>query len=141
MAITPTALRNVEEIVRSCKGCQFYAKQTHLSAQALQTIPITWPFAVWGLDMVGPLKKAPGGFIHLLVAIDKFTKWIEAKPITTIDSKEAISWTSCRDSAYPTPSSPTTGPISQVTTSKSSQKDTGSGLIGHRSDTRARTGK
>jgi len=25
----------------------------------------------------------------LLVAIDKFTKWIEAKPITTIDSKEA----------------------------------------------------
>ena len=40
--------------------------------------------------MVGPLRKAPGGFTHLLVAIDKFTKWIEAKPITTIDSKEAV---------------------------------------------------
>ena len=40
--------------------------------------------------MVGPLKKAPGGFTHLLVAIDKFTKWIDAKPITTIDSKEAV---------------------------------------------------
>ena len=40
--------------------------------------------------MVGLLKKAPGEFTHLLVAIDKFTKWIEAKPITTIDSKEAI---------------------------------------------------
>ena len=39
--------------------------------------------------MVGPLKKAPGGFTHLLVAIDKFTKWIEAKLISTIDSKEA----------------------------------------------------
>ena len=45
---------------------------------------------MWGLDMVGPLKKAPGGFTHLLVAIDKFTKWIQAKPITTIDSKEAV---------------------------------------------------
>jgi len=33
---------------------------------------------VWGLDMVGPLKKAPGGFTHLLIAVDKFTKWIEA---------------------------------------------------------------
>ena len=65
-------------------------KKTHLPAQALQTIPITWLFAVWGLDMVGPLKKAPGGFTHLLVAIDKFTKWIEANPITTIDSKEAV---------------------------------------------------
>jgi hypothetical protein len=64
-------------IVRSCQGCQFYARQTHLPAQALQTIPITWPFAVWGLDLVGPLQKAPGGFSHLLVAIDKFSKWIE----------------------------------------------------------------
>jgi len=45
---------------------------------------------MWGLDMVGPLRKAPRGFTHLLVAIDKFTKWIEAKPITTIDSKEAV---------------------------------------------------
>ena len=30
------------------------------------------------------------GFALLLVTIDKFTKWIEAKPITTIDSKEAV---------------------------------------------------
>ena len=37
----PTALRNTEEIGRACKGCQFYTKQTHLPAQALQTIPIT----------------------------------------------------------------------------------------------------
>src|SRR5438105_6352836 len=50
----------------------------------LQTIPITWPFAVRGLDMVGPLQRAPGGFTHLFVAIDKFTKWIEAKPVATI---------------------------------------------------------
>jgi hypothetical protein len=31
--------------------------------------------------MVGPLKIAPSGFTHLLVAVDKFTKWVEAKPI------------------------------------------------------------
>ena len=42
---------------------------------------------VWGLDMVGPLKKGPGGFTHLLVAVDKFTKWIEAKSITNIHLK------------------------------------------------------
>ena len=45
---------------------------------------------VWGLNMVGPLKKGPGGFTHLLVVVDKFTKWIEAKPITNIRSKEVI---------------------------------------------------
>jgi hypothetical protein len=37
------------------QGLPVYAKQTHLPVQALQTIPITWSFAMWGLDMVGPL--------------------------------------------------------------------------------------
>ena len=33
--------------------------------------------------MVGPLKKsAKGSRPHLFVAVDKFTKWIEATPIT-----------------------------------------------------------
>ena len=83
-------LRDAEEVIRRCEGCQFYAQQTHLPAQELQTIPITWPFVVWALDMVGPLKKALGGFIHLLVTVDKFTKWIEVKPITNIYSEEAV---------------------------------------------------
>jgi ribonuclease HI len=73
----PTAVVDATRIVRSCRGCQFYVRQTHLPAQTLQTIPITWSFVVWGLDLVGPLQKAPGGFKHLLVAIDKFSKWIE----------------------------------------------------------------
>jgi hypothetical protein len=77
------------EVVRTCEGCQFYARKTHLPAHALQTIPITWPFAVWGLDLVGPLKKLPGGFTHLLVAIDKFSKWIEGRPIGKIKSEQA----------------------------------------------------
>nr|CAB3503789.1 unnamed protein product [Digitaria exilis] len=77
-------------VVRTCEGCQFYARKTHLPAQALQTIPITWPFAVWGLDLVGPMAKAPGGFTHLLVAVDKFSKWIEARPINRIKSEQAV---------------------------------------------------
>jgi hypothetical protein len=71
----PTAVADASEIVRTCEGCQFYARKSNLPAHVLQTIPITWPFAVWGLDIVGPLRKAPGGFTHLLVAIDKFSKW------------------------------------------------------------------
>ena len=43
-----------------------------------------------GLDMVGPLKKGPGSFTYLLIVVDKFIKWIEAKPITNIQSEEAV---------------------------------------------------
>jgi transposase InsO family protein len=88
----PTAVVDATRIVRSCQGCQFYARKTHLPAQALQTIPITWSFAVWGLDLVGPLQKAPGGFSHLLVTIDKFSKWIKVRPLTSIRSEQAVAF-------------------------------------------------
>jgi transposase InsO family protein len=88
----PTAVADATRIVRSYWGCQFYAKQMHLPAQALQTIPITWPFAVWGLDLVGPLQKAPGGFTHLLVTIDKFSKWIEVRPLNSIRSEQVVAF-------------------------------------------------
>ena len=45
---------------------------------------------MWGLDLIGPLQKAPGGFTHLLVAVDKFSKWIEARPIGKIKSEQAV---------------------------------------------------
>jgi ribonuclease HI len=88
----PTAVADTTRIVRSYWGCQFYARQMHLPAQALQTIPFTWSFVVWGLDLVGPLQKAPGGFTHLLVAIDKFSKWIEVRPLTSIRSEQAVAF-------------------------------------------------
>jgi hypothetical protein len=78
----PTALGNVEELVRRCQGCQYFAKQQHVPAYKLVTIPPTWPFTCWGIDMIGPLSTAPGEFNRVLVAIDKFTKWIEVKPVT-----------------------------------------------------------
>jgi hypothetical protein len=86
----PTAKADADCIVKLCQGCQMYSKQTHMPAIALHTIPITWLFAVWGLDMVGPLKTAPSGFTHLLVAVEKFTKWVEAKPIRKLDGKTAL---------------------------------------------------
>jgi transposase InsO family protein len=42
--------------------------------------------------MVGPLRKAPEGFTHLLIAVDKFSKWIEAQPNVNVHSEEAVSF-------------------------------------------------
>jgi hypothetical protein len=53
-------------------------------------IPITWPFVIWGLDLVRPLKTAPGGHTHLLVAINKFSKWTVVGTITIIRSEEVM---------------------------------------------------
>ena len=81
-----------KDIVDRCEGCQFYSDMSHKPASALKTIPLIWPFAVWGLDMVGPLRTSKSGFTHVLVAVDKFTKWIEAKPIKNLEASTAISF-------------------------------------------------
>jgi hypothetical protein len=73
----PTAVSDAEDLMRRCQNCQFFGKQTHVPAHSLITIPLSWPFACWSLDMIGPFTMAPGDFTHVLMAIDKFTKWIE----------------------------------------------------------------
>jgi predicted choloylglycine hydrolase len=86
----PTTKNDAAELVQKCEACQFLSKQQHLPAQHLQTIPVTWSFACWGLYMIGPFKKAQGGYTHIPVAIDKFTKWIEYKPIASLTSAKAV---------------------------------------------------
>jgi hypothetical protein len=55
-----TAVSDAKSIVHSCQGCQYFTQQTHVPAQELQNIPITWSFAVWGIDLLGPFARAPG---------------------------------------------------------------------------------
>jgi transposase InsO family protein len=42
------------------------------------------------MDLVGPFKKAKGGFTHIFVAVDNFTKWIKVKPTTSITAVTAV---------------------------------------------------
>ena len=38
---------------------------------------------------MGPLKTAVGEYNHIFVVIDKFTKWIEVKPVTATTAAKA----------------------------------------------------
>jgi transposase InsO family protein len=55
-------------------------------------IPPSWPFTVWGVDILGPLPRAVGGCRFLFVAIDKFTKWPEATPVVNITQGAAVAF-------------------------------------------------
>ena len=46
-----------------------------------------WPFAQWGLDIMGPLPIGRRQLKFLIVGIDYFTKWVEAEPFATITEK------------------------------------------------------
>ncbi|XP_071729264.1 uncharacterized protein [Rutidosis leptorrhynchoides] len=55
-----------------------------LPKQELISVTSAWPFVKWGIDIVGPINDTPGSPRFLLVAIDYFTKWAEAKPLAAI---------------------------------------------------------
>jgi transposase InsO family protein len=44
------------------------------------------------LDIVGPLWKAPGGYTHLLIAIDKFSILLEVRLITNLREEHAVTF-------------------------------------------------
>jgi transposase-like protein len=50
----------------------------------------SWPFIVWGLDILGPFPWAIGGYWYLYVAIDKFTKWPKVTPVVKINKQLAV---------------------------------------------------
>ena len=51
-----------------------------------------WPFAQWGLDIMGPFPTALRQLKFLVVDIDYFTKWVEAEPLATITEKSIRSF-------------------------------------------------
>jgi hypothetical protein len=73
--------------LQKCRACQQHAPVDHRPKNDLVLVTSAWPFQKWGIDIVGPFPKAPGRIKFLLVAIDYFTKWIEAKPLATITGR------------------------------------------------------
>nr|GEZ43262.1 hypothetical protein [Tanacetum cinerariifolium] len=56
--------------------------------QPLTLITAPWPFYKWGIDIAGPFPKEPGKVKFFIVAMDYFTKWIEAKAVATITGNQ-----------------------------------------------------
>jgi hypothetical protein len=53
-------------------------------------IPVTatWPFKKWVVDIVSPFPEGAGRVKFLVVAIDYFNKWVEAKALATITAQQ-----------------------------------------------------
>ncbi|GJS37779.1 reverse transcriptase domain-containing protein [Tanacetum coccineum] len=84
----PTMHRDAREIIRKCKDCQIHRPVQRHPQQPLAPITAPWPFYKWGIDIVGPFLEGPGKVKFLIVAMDYFTKWIEAKAVAAISGSQ-----------------------------------------------------
>ncbi|RVW28496.1 Pro-Pol polyprotein [Vitis vinifera] len=84
----PTMKKDAAAYVKRCDKCQRYAPIPHMPSTTLKSISGPWPFAQWGMDIVGPLPAAPAQKKFLLVATYYFSKWVEAEAYASIKDKD-----------------------------------------------------
>lgn len=70
--------------------CQSYANLPRLPSALLSIIISPWPFAQWGLDLIGKLPTAKGQFKYIVVAVDYNTKWVEAETLALITTERIV---------------------------------------------------
>ncbi|GJV51801.1 reverse transcriptase domain-containing protein [Tanacetum coccineum] len=80
----PTMHKDARALIKACQECQVHKPIPRNPQENLNPITSPWPFYKWGIDIAGPFPEGPGKVKFLIVAIDYFTKWIEAKPVATI---------------------------------------------------------
>src|ERR1043165_5017074 len=77
--------------VQKCHQCQVFAKLQKQPPLPLHPITSPWPFATWGIDVIGSIHpKASNGHQFILVAVDYFTKWIEAASYSSLNAKKVV---------------------------------------------------
>ena len=87
----PTMLEDCFACYKGCQGCQKFENVQRAPTSAMNPIIKSWPFRGWRIDLIGQIYP-PSSKNHkfILVAMDYFTKWVEAIPLKTVTSKEMI---------------------------------------------------
>ena len=75
--------------VKHCHNCQIFANIQHIPPSLLYTMTSPWPFSTWGIDIIGKVNPiGTKGHCFVLVAIDYFTKWVEAQSYAVLTAKQ-----------------------------------------------------
>ncbi|CAL2253631.1 unnamed protein product [Prunus armeniaca] len=70
----PTLHQDANVLVKKCDKCQRFGNVPHIPVEPLSPIVSPWPFAQWGLDLIGPMPQGKGYVKYAVVAVDYFTK-------------------------------------------------------------------
>ena len=71
-----------------CKQCQLHGNLIHAPARELIPSITPWPFQQWAFDLVGQIHpSSSNGHKFIITAIDYFTKWAKAVPLSIENGK------------------------------------------------------
>jgi hypothetical protein len=71
--------KDSSEVVKHYNKCQRFDKVMTNPPKELSQVLAPWPFAQWGVDLIGYLPVRKGGCKFVVVAVDYFMKWTETE--------------------------------------------------------------
>nr|GFA46934.1 reverse transcriptase domain-containing protein [Tanacetum cinerariifolium] len=80
----PAMHTDARNLISECNNCQVYRPVRRNPQKKLTPITSPWPFYKWGIDIARPFSEGLGKVKFLILTMDYFTKWIEARPVATI---------------------------------------------------------
>ena len=80
----PIIQADAKAYVKVCDQCQRFSNISRQSSEYLTPMMALWPFAQWGLDILGPFPVGTRQMKFSMAGIDYFTKWVEAEPLASI---------------------------------------------------------
>ncbi|GAU45570.1 hypothetical protein TSUD_27710 [Trifolium subterraneum] len=86
----PTMQNDARDHVLKCDKCKRHGDMKLAPANELKTMISPWPFAWWEMDILGPFPTTARQVKYLIVAVDYFTKWIEAEPLAKISASNIL---------------------------------------------------
>nr|GFA75951.1 reverse transcriptase domain-containing protein [Tanacetum cinerariifolium] len=115
----PTIYKDAFELVKRCDSCQRQGKISQKDEMPQNFIQIYEIFDVWGIDFMGLFSSSKGNK-YILVAVDYFSKWVEAKALPTNDARVVIKFLKSLFSRFGTPKAIISDrePISAMTNSQ-----------------------
>ena len=79
------------QTVRQCHQRQIHGNLNHLLPTVLNSLSSLWPFTAWGIDIIGEIRpNGSNGHKYIVVAIDYFSRWIEAESFGTLKAKQMV---------------------------------------------------
>ncbi|GJW68869.1 reverse transcriptase domain-containing protein, partial [Tanacetum coccineum] len=85
----PTIYKDAYELIKSCDACQRQGKISQCDEMPQNAIQVCEIFDIWGIDFMGPFPSSRGNK-YILVAVDYFSKWVEAKVLPTNDARVVV---------------------------------------------------
>lgn len=77
----PTLRRDAQSYVKKCRSCQIFDNIPRLPSIEQTPVISAWPFDMWIIDLMGKFPRGKGDMEYLVVIVNYFSKWVEAKPL------------------------------------------------------------